>query len=103
MFFRLAPLLAVGMAATTQAAVIARADVTREVVIPEGQTIDEFCSIWADTCVALAHRAGKAYYVCGAGYDGPTSARVDCLALTGTPATDFTDKVVQKLGLSYFS
>ncbi|GLB39766.1 hypothetical protein LshimejAT787_0702760 [Lyophyllum shimeji] len=102
MFFKLASFLAV-VALSTQAAIVSRTDVTREVYIPEGQTIDDFCTEWHDTCVAIAHRIAKAYDRCGAGYDGPGTARVDCLALTGTPATDVTDQVVQKLGLTYVS
>lgn len=101
MLFKPASFFAI-VAISAQAALVSRTDFTREVWIPEGQTIDDFCVVWHDTCIALAHRVAKAYARCGAGYDGPGSARVDCLAAT-TPATDFTDKVVVKLGLTYVS
>jgi len=85
-------------------AINSRADVTREVYIPSGENLTTFCANWNQECIDLAHREGKAYDVCSAGYDGAGTARVDCLALNGeTPAPNFTDQVVAALGITYVS
>jgi len=77
-------------------------DATREVYITEGQNLMEFCDTWNDECIRLAHRAGKAYDRCGAGYDGEGTARVDCLALNGeTPAPDYTVQVATALNVTF--
>jgi len=86
------------------AAIASREDVTVEVNIPQGQDLTQFCSSWHRECVHLAHHKGTPYDVCSAGYAGPGTARVDCLAVTSsTTDVNFTDEVVKALGLSYAS
>jgi len=109
MFFKLAFLSVIAALALVSqpvqaAAIASREDVTVEVDIPEGQDLSQFCSSWHRECVHLAHREGTPYDVCSAGYAGAGTARVDCLAVTSsTTDVNFTDEVVQALGLSYAS
>ncbi|KII89374.1 hypothetical protein PLICRDRAFT_41020 [Plicaturopsis crispa FD-325 SS-3] len=96
MFSNAVAILSVGLFAALQVA--QGADVTREVAIPNNSTdVDAFCTTWNNKCIALAHRAGKAYDRCGAGYDGAGTARVDCLAVVDSTSEDFTERVAAAL------
>lgn len=67
----------------------------------EVNTLQPFCTLWNDKCIALAHRDGKAYSTCDAGTDGGETARVNCYALTNDVATDYVDQTAKALNISF--
>ncbi|EIM89481.1 uncharacterized protein STEHIDRAFT_144861 [Stereum hirsutum FP-91666 SS1] len=78
--------------------------ITREVKIPSGSDVKQWCTQWETSCASTVGVSGTPATRCGPGDNGADTARVYCMSVYGDDAgetTDLTEDNAQAMGVQF--